>query len=112
MYLVSPRHLFAAAIAIASFAAPASADNLDRRVNIVNKTGYTIVAFYGSHIDAKTWEENIFGGQVLPSGSSVVVNFDDGTGYCVYDLRAEFDDGDVLEKQRVNICEIGTFTYN
>ncbi len=49
---------------------------------------------------------------MLPSGNSVVINFDDGTGYCIFDLRAEFEDGDVLEKFGVNVCELGSFTYN
>lgn len=90
----------------------ASADNLDRRVRIVNNTGFTIVRFYGSHTDANSWQEDIFGNDILRSGNSMVVNFDDGTGYCIFDFRAEFDDGDVLEKFGVNVCEIGTFNYN
>lgn len=90
----------------------AMADNLNRVVEIVNKTGFTITEFYGSHTDAQTWEEDILGTDVLPSGRSVNINFDDGTGYCIFDLKAVFDDGDVLEKFGVNVCEIGTFTYN
>lgn len=105
------RTLVAIGFVIVGLALPASADNLNRRVEIINNTGYTIVAFYGSHIDTNSWEENIFHGKVLPSGNSVVVNFDDGTGYCVFDLRAEFEDGDVLEDSRINVCEIGAFTY-
>lgn len=84
---------------------------LDRRVTIINNTGYTIVRFYGSNTGSKSWEEDILGEDVLPSGSSVVINFDDATGYCMFDFRAEFEDGDVLERAGVNICEIATFTY-
>ncbi len=90
----------------------ALADNLDRRVRIINKTGYTIVRFYGSHTDARNWQEDILGNSVLPSGRQVTVNFDDGTGYCIFDLRAEFEDGDVVEEYGVNVCEIGSFTYH
>lgn len=85
---------------------------LDRRVTIVNETGYTIVKFYGSNTGSDNWEEDILGQDVLPSGSSVVINFDDASGYCKFDFRAVFDDGDELVKQGVNICEISTFTYN
>lgn len=84
---------------------------LDRRVTIVNNTGFTIVRFFGSNTGSKSWEEDILGEDVLPSGSSVVINFDDSTGYCMFDFRAEFEDGDVLERAGVNICEIATFTY-
>jgi len=89
-----------------------AANALDRRVKIVNQTGYTIERFYASSVGQKSWEEDILGKQVLPSGSSVVINVDDGTGYCKYDFRAVFEDGDVLDKSGVNVCEIGTFTYN
>jgi hypothetical protein len=102
----------AVVFAVALISSVSSAAALDRRVRIVNNTRYTIVRFYGSHRDAGTWQEDILGNDVLPSGSSVVINFDDGTGYCIFDFRAEFEDGDVVEKYGINICEIGTFTYN
>ena len=92
-----------------AIALPAAA--LDRRVQIINNTGYTIVEFYGSNTGSKSWEEDILGQDVLPSGNSVVINFDDASGYCKFDFRAVFEDGDVLEKGGVNICEISTFTY-
>ena len=94
------------------FTSVSSVSALDRRVRIVNKTGFTIVRFYGSNKGSKSWEEDILGSDVLPSGSSVNINFDDSSGYCKFDFKAVFDDGDVLIKKNVNICEIGTFTYN
>ncbi len=93
-----------------SVAGPAAA--LDRRVTIVNNTGYTIVNFYGSNTGASSWEEDILGQNVLPSGSSVDINFDDRSGYCMFDFLAIFDDGEQLIRESVNICEITTFTYN
>ena len=91
-------------------ALPAAA--LDRRVTIINNTGYTIVNFFGSNTGTSSWEEDILGNDVLPSGSSVVVNFDDASGYCKFDFLAIFDDGEQLIKENINICEISTFTYN
>ncbi|CDP51194.1 hypothetical protein [Paradevosia shaoguanensis] len=88
------------------------ANAIDRRVKIINNTGYTIEQFYASSVGQDSWEEDILGRDVLPSGSSVVINVDDGTGYCKYDFRAVFEDGDVLDKSNVNVCEIGSFTYN
>lgn len=104
--------LAAAVMALSVISATTEAVAQDRRVTIINNTGYTIVRFYASNRDAATWEEDIWGNDVLPSGSSFRVNFDDGTGYCIFDFRAEFDDGEVLEKRGVNVCEISTFTYN
>lgn len=84
----------------------------DRRVRIVNDTGFTMVEFYGSNKGSQSWEEDILGTDVLEDGQSVVVNFDDASGYCKFDFRAVFNDGDEVVETGVNVCEIGTFTFN
>ena len=94
------------------FASTSAVSALDRRVRVVNKTGFSIVRFYGSNKGSKSWEEDILGSDILRSGQSVNINFDDNSGYCKFDFKAVFDDGDVLVKKNINICEIGTFTYN
>ncbi len=94
------------------FTSASTVSALDRRVRIVNNTGYTIVRFYGSNKGSDSWEEDILGEDVLPSGSSVRIDFDDGSGYCKFDFKAVFDDGDVKVNKNINICKIGTFTYN
>lgn len=103
--------LFTAALMLAgSLAYPALAE--DRRVEIVNETGFTMTHFYGSNKKSDSWEEDILGDDVLASGRSVVINFDDGTGYCVFDFRAVFEDGDEVVDTDINVCEVGTYTYN
>lgn len=96
----------------ATTAAPAAvAYRQDRRVNIVNRTGVTMQEFYASSVGQNNWEEDILGANVLPSGRSVVINIDDGTGYCQYDLKAVFADGDEVVKYRVNVCEVSSVTF-
>ncbi|MGL4319798.1 MAG: hypothetical protein ACRCS3_02970 [Paracoccaceae bacterium] len=102
----------AAIAALVTLATVLPAAALDRRVTIINNTGYTIVNFFGSNTGTTSWEEDILGNDVLPSGSSVQINFNDGTGYCMFDFLAIFDDGEQLIREGVNICEISTFTYN
>ena len=94
------------------FTSASTVSALDRRVKIVNNTGFTIVRFYGSNKGSKSWEEDILGSDVLPSGRSVNINFNDNSGYCKFDFKAVFDDGDVIKSRNINICEIGTYTYN
>jgi hypothetical protein len=85
---------------------------LDRHVIIVNNTSFTINEFYASSVGQNSWQEDILGSDTLGPGAKVRINIDDGTGYCKYDLRAVFNDGTEAVKQRVNICEVGTFTFN
>ncbi len=102
----------ALSLAFASALAADPAAAADRRVRIVNNTGFTMVEFYGSNKGSQSWEEDILGADVLEDGQSVVVNFDDATGYCKFDFRAVFNDGEEVVEAGVNVCEIGTFTFN
>ncbi|MBX7248919.1 MAG: hypothetical protein K1X35_07680 [Caulobacteraceae bacterium] len=99
-----------AAIALSSLAsAPAQAE--DRRVRIINDTRHTMVRFYASNSSRTTWEEDILGQRVLPAGQSVVINIDDGTGACLFDFKAVFDDGDELTRGQINVCQISEYRY-
>jgi hypothetical protein len=84
----------------------------DRNVTIVNQTGYAVIELYGSNAGTSSWEEDILDVDILPHGSSVSVNFDDGTGHCMFDFKAVFEDGDEVIEDGVDVCSIGTFTFN
>ena len=94
---------------LAATAGPAGAQ--DRRVRVINETGYSIREFYASNVGSRSWEEDILGTDVLGPGDSVMINFDDGTGYCMFDFKAVFSDGDELVRDRVNVCDLATFRY-
>lgn len=103
---------FSAALALATLAiGVVDAAALDRRVRIVNDSSYDIVEFYASNKGSKSWEEDILGRNILPAGHNVVINIDDGSGYCKFDFLAVFEDGDELIKYDQNVCELSTFTY-
>lgn len=91
-------------------ATPAMA--VERWVEIINRTGFTIVEFYGSNVASDSWEENILDFDVIRSGTSMRINFNDGSGYCMFDFKAVFDDGTILTRKRVNTCELDAYTYN
>ena len=88
-----------------------SAHAADRNVDIVNKTGKTMTAFYASVTNANNWEENILGGDNLDDGDTQPVDIDDGSGKCVFDFRADFKGGGSAEKRSVNVCQISKFTF-
>lgn len=84
----------------------------DRNVEIVNATSTTMKMFFASNVDAKKWEEDILGDDVLRPGESVNINIDDGTPHCNYDFRAVFVDGLDSVKHHVDVCKVGKFTFN
>jgi hypothetical protein len=84
------------------------AERYNRVVTIINDTAVDMREFYASNKDATTWEEDILGQDMLPAGYQIDINIDDGTGYCIYDVKAVFVDGsEVVDK--VNVCETGTW---
>lgn len=101
--------LVAGALMLASTAA--TADNIDRNVRIHNNTGVTIYRFYSTNSGASKWGSDVMGNSTLPSGSSMRLNFDNRFNYCEFDFRAEFSDGSVLQKNNVNVCQIGDYYY-
>jgi NADPH-dependent 2,4-dienoyl-CoA reductase/sulfur reductase-like enzyme len=111
MFAARLRAWAVAGTALVALFATTSAAAEDRRVRIINETNHTIVRFYGSNAGTTSWEEDILGDDVLRPGQSVVINFDDGTGYCKFDFKAEFDDGDEVIKNGVDVCEISSFRF-
>jgi hypothetical protein len=100
-----------AALVLTTGLAAGSAQAEDRHVRIINETEHTMVRFYASNTGSTSWEEDILGDSVVKPGGDVLVNIDDGTGHCLYDFKAVFDDGDSLIRQRVNVCEISSYRY-
>ena len=102
----------AAGLALALLAVSTmSASALDRRVQINNRTSYDIIEFYASNTGTSDWQEDILGNDILPSGSSVMINIDDGSGYCKFDFLAVFDDGEQLVSSDNNVCELAEFDF-
>ena len=102
-----------AAAAPSSATAPTvqSRDGYDRHVTIKNRTGWTMLRFYASDSRKDDWEEDILGDDVLENGQNVRINIDDGSGACIYDFKAEFTNGEELTRSRINVCEIGEYSY-
>lgn len=94
-------------VAFAALAAPVLAQ--DMQFELINTSGYTLMEFYASPSDVGSWEADILGANVLPSGSSGAVNIADGRTQCTYDIRMVFDDGTDMTDS-VNVCDLGSYT--
>jgi hypothetical protein len=84
----------------------------NRNVTIINNTGQDIIRFYGSNAGTSSWEEDILGTGILPRGQAVNINFDDGTGYCTFDFKAELASGATRETYGVDVCRVSSVTIN
>ncbi len=95
---------------VPTFAATAAMAN-HMKVDIHNTTGYSIVHFYSTNSGSSRWGHDILGDGYLPDGNYVTMNFDNAQGYCEFDFRAEFEDGSVLQRSNVNVCDITDYYY-
>lgn len=82
-----------------------------RPVRIVNDTRHAIVRFHASVVTAGSWEDDLLGTHRLSPGQSVTIDLDDGSGECLYDFKAVFDDGDEVVKTRIDVCTIESYRY-
>ena len=99
-----------AAAAVLSLAAVGTAAAQDLQFKLNNESSFVVVEFYASPSDVGDWEEDILGVDVLGSGESANITIADARTQCEYDLRFVFDDGDVVERAAVDLCETGSYT--
>ena len=104
------RAVLGAVVAIA-VAGTATASVQDRRVRVHNDTGVTLTHLYSTSSGQADWGGDILGSDVIGAGQSIIVDFDDGSGACIFEIRARFADGDVLEEYRINVCQVSDLTF-
>ncbi|MBX9614501.1 MAG: hypothetical protein Q8S03_14335 [Brevundimonas sp.] len=100
------RLLAAAALSAALLAPAAHAQTEAINFTLTNNTEQVLTHLYISLPSTDEWEEDIFGSDVLGSGETFEISIDDGLDECVYDVRADFDDGDSIQVASVDFCEL------
>ncbi len=104
--------LFLAAAAI-TLATASKADELDRHIEFVNGTGTELTYVYASPSTSDYWgTRDYLGSSVVESGTSKIINIDDGSGACVYDINAIFSDGDEVKSWKVDVCNEYQLAYS
>lgn len=101
--------LFAAAVTAGWISCGSDALALDRRIRLINDSSGTIVEFHASNTGRSRWEEDILGQQTVPPGRSIVINLDDGSGFCRFDFKTVMESGKSLVKRNINICTLETY---
>jgi len=104
--------VIAAVAAATLFAASATnAAAADRRVVVVNDTNHTLTNLFASSVRDNRYHGDWLGRSVLHPGESVVVDFDDGSGACLMDVKGVFSDHTSVTN-RYNVCNGSEMTFS
>ncbi|MGA0544872.1 hypothetical protein ACO2Q1_06330 [Brevundimonas sp. VNH65] len=88
-----------------------SGDGQDRQLRIHNQTGWTMTRLIAVGRGTRAAGRDRLLNAALRPGDSLAIDMDDGSGGCVYDLHAEFANGQALVRPDVNVCRIADFYY-
>lgn len=75
-----------------------------------NKYSSPLVKFQVDPSSEKNWGENILSGTLDPGETGKVTIADEQTT-CTYDIRGEFANGEVVEQIGLDLCKMGSYTY-
>jgi hypothetical protein len=100
------------AAAIGLGVAQASADdNLNRNFRLANRSDQTIVQVQASNIGESTFDRiDLLGDETIRPDESVVIAPFDDQGWCRFDIRITFKNGDQQEIDGVNLCTASRLT--
>ena len=105
--------MVAAALAVpivSLLAQTALADKADFWVR--NNSHNIISELYLSASNVDAWDNNLLKSETLKSGDRFQVAFADAAdNTCLYDIRAVFSDGQVVEDYKVNVCENDFYAF-
>lgn len=88
-----------------------SGDNRNRVVDVRNESSLPIFHLYISNVSNGGWgpdQLEIF--QTIGVDRYRTFNMDDGSGHCLYDIKAVLSDGREAVTRRFNVCANDTWT--
>lgn len=103
------RILLTAAVAALTFGTIAQAEDLE--FLLINDSGADMIGFNVSPASSDEWEENLLEGGYLAPDYEIGVVIADGLNTCVYDIRGQFSDKTDFEDFRLDLCDMGSYTF-
>jgi hypothetical protein len=84
-----------------------SADNKNRYVTVVNRTGSTILKIYATNAGDRGWGYDHLGEGIISVGYERRFNFSDGSSACVFDFKVVFSgSAPDVTGMAVNVCAV------
>ncbi|TIQ33109.1 MAG: hypothetical protein E5X48_25210 [Mesorhizobium sp.] len=106
------RSMLSALVVIGSLFAANAAYAYERWLDITNTGHSEIVAVYASHIDTDIWGRDLLGSSVIDVGDQFRIDPRRTQGYCRFDIRLDFADGEQQFIWGVNLCEATDLVVN
>jgi hypothetical protein len=101
----------AAATLTAGTAGAIAGGKYAREITVINDYNSPLMYLYATVSTNNNWGQDHLGSYVVEPGWQITIDVADQSGYCTFDIRAEFADGSVDEMWSVNICEQNQITY-
>jgi hypothetical protein len=76
-----------------------------------NLADATIIRLYVSPSGAEDWGADVLASGMLEPGESMLLDYDDGSGNCVFDVKALYTTDEVSTLFAVNFCEIDDLNF-
>jgi len=86
-------------------------DYLNRNFQLANRTDHTITRVIASNVGDSTFDPiDLLGDDTIPPNNSLLVAPFDAQGWCRFDLRITFRNGDQQDVYNVNVCDVTRLT--
>lgn len=89
-----------------------SSDGRDRRVAVANVGNVNLESVFATSCSSRNWGRDMLGTKMIGAGQRLTFNFDDGSGSCCFDLRANFQNGVQRTNMGVNVCDVSQWTVD
>lgn len=104
--------LTAALVALFAASPALAQDGFQRWIDVVNRTNVTLERFYATDVGTNSWGPDLLGDGVIPPGRQQRLEPTRGQqrrGFCRFDIRVTFANGEAVERRGVNLCEATAF---
>jgi len=105
----------AVALALAGGAAATAQarDGYQRWFDVVNTSGSVAIhSVYATHRDDRSFGRDLLGDSMVAPRSSLRVQPDFHSGYCIFDVRVRYENGAQVTRWGVNLCQATAVIVN
>ena len=104
------KKIIALALVLASFQVHAwGGRQYNRTINIINLSHAAITAVHASNVGMSVYGPDTLGRDILYPGDVEILNLDDGTDHCLYDLKIITTQGTIF-RDGLDACSITNYT--